>query len=459
MKINPYIFREYDIRGIVDQDLSEEFAYLLGRAYAELARTNQKNDIAIGYDCRFSSRPYALALAKGLSDEGINCCLLGLAPTPLLYWALSNRSFGGGIQITGSHCPADMNGFKVYLGDQPLTGDKIQNLKSTLISLEGTAVKSDRTGHISETALQEQYISDLTANSLPYLGPRRLKIVVDAGNGVGGLVGPSVLRGLGVEIIELYCKPDGSFPNHHPDPTVPENSRDLGFKVKEVGADFGVGWDGDADRIAVVDEHGRLIYGDLLLLIFARELLNQVPGAKIVADVKCSSRLFNDLKKRGGQPIMWKTGHSVLKKKLKEINGELAGELAGHIIFKHRYYGFDDAFYAAARFVEIVSNCETPVSELLSDLNPMAATPEIKVACPDEVKFEVVQKAVQAFSDYEIETIDGVRISFEHGWGLVRASNTQPVLVLRFEAENEDYLEAYRQIVVKELDRIRKLFE
>jgi phosphomannomutase/phosphoglucomutase len=287
------------------------------------------------------------------------------------------------------------------------------------------------------------------------MGSRKLKVVVDAGNGVGGLIGPQALRGLGVEVIELYCEPDGRFPNHHPDPTELKNIKDLVKTVKETKADFGIGWDGDADRIGVVDEKGDVIFGDMLLLIYGRAILAEKPGATIIGDVKCSRRLFDDLSARGANSIMWKTGHSLIKNKLKETSGDLGGEMSGHIFFKHRYFGFDDALYSSARLVEIMSKHSGPLSSLLSDLTPMYSTPEMRIDCPETIKFAIAQRAQEAFTEYKVDTIDGVRITFDKGWGLVRASNTQPVLVMRFEAESAELLEDYKKLVIDRIESIK----
>ena len=454
-RINTVIFREYDIRGMVGTDLSEDFAYLLGKAYASVAREQNKQGIAIGRDCRQSSEPYAAALARGITDGGIDVTLTGMGPTPQVYFALFEKGFGGAIQVTGSHNPADMNGFKLCLGTHTLSGADIQDLKERVLREAASPSKSDRKGTLSELAIRDTYIETLVANAAPHFGKRRLKIVVDAGNGVGGLVGPAVLRKLGCEVIELYCEPDGRFPNHHPDPTVLENIRDLQARVVKEMADFGFGWVGDADRIGVVDERGQVIFGDLLLYIFGREILKVVPNATIIGDVKCSSRLFDGLRKLGGNAIMWKTGHSLIKGKLREVHGALAGEMSGHIFFKHRYYGFDDALYASVRFAEIMSNWSGPASALLADVPTMIATPEIRVDCPEGIKFKIPEKAKAAFNEFKVETIDGVRVTFDHGWGLVRASNTQPVLVLRFEATSQKYLDEYQSLVLKRIEDIK----
>jgi phosphomannomutase/phosphoglucomutase len=455
MKINPQIFREYDIRGFVDVDLSEDFAYLLGRAYGSLAKEHSSLPVAVGNDCRLTSEPYAQALARGIADEGVSVVLTGMGPTPQLYFSIFQKELGGGIQVTGSHNPSDMNGFKICLGKKTLSGDQIQDLLNRMKQLQDSTPSAEK-GTIEKLDIQEEYIDYLASNSKEHMGDRKLKIVVDAGNGVGGVVGPEVLRRIGVEVIELYCEPDGSFPNHHPDPTDLKNIVDLQKKVVETGADLGIGWDGDADRIGAVDENGDVIYGDMLLLIYGRSILEEVPGATIIGDVKCSTTLFSDLKSRGANAIMWKTGHSLIKNKLAETGGALGGEMSGHIFFKHRFFGFDDAIYASARLAEIVSKSDKPASALLSDIPEKQSTPEIRVDCPEDLKFRIADEATKAFPEYTVNTIDGVRIEFEKGWGLVRASNTQPVLVMRFEAESPALLEEYQSLVTGRIQVIEE---
>jgi phosphomannomutase/phosphoglucomutase len=454
MNINPQIFREYDIRGYVDKDLSEELAYNIGRAYGTLAKENNYNNIAIGFDARHSSKPYTDSLARGLNDEGIDACIIGIGPTPQAYWSLYKENVGGCIQVTGSHNPPDMNGFKICLGQKTLSGAEIQDIYQRILKIKDKAPTASK-GKTTEKYIRTDYINDLVSNSKPHMGKRKLKVVVDAGNGVAGLVGPELLRQLGVEVIELYCEPDGNFPNHHPDPTVLENIQELIAKVKETKADLGIGWDGDGDRIGAVDENGTVIFGDMLLLIYARSILNEIKDATIIGDVKCSSRLFDDINKRGGNAIMWKTGHSLIKNKLKEEKAELGGEMSGHIFFGHRFYGFDDASYCAARLVEILSNTNLKASELLADLPKMVSTPEIRLDCPEEIKFKIPELAKKAFADFEVNTMDGVRISFPNGWGLIRASNTQPVLVLRFEAISDAFLAEYQELVTSKIEQIK----
>lgn len=454
MQVNPVIFREYDIRGTVDKELNEEFARLLGRAYATLAKEHGQNRIGIGHDCRLSSPGYAQALAEGLADGGIDAVLTGMGPTPQLYYSVFANDLGGGIQVTGSHNPPDMNGFKILIGKQTLSGPQIQDLKARCERVLGEAPTGTR-GTISKLEVRQSYINSIIDNSKAHIGSRKLKVVVDAGNGVGGLVGPDVLRALGVEVVELFCEPDGRFPNHHPDPTELKNIKDLIAAVKSHKADFGIGWDGDADRIGVVDERGEAVFGDMLLLIYGRAILAEKPGATIIGDVKCSSQLFDDLSARGANAIMWKTGHSLIKSKLKETNGDLAGEMSGHIFFKHRYYGFDDALYSSARLVEIMSHHSGPLSSLLSGLKPMLSTPEMRVDCPEAIKFKIASAAQDAFKEFKVDTIDGVRVTFDKGWGLVRASNTQPVLVMRFEAESAELLENYKKTVIERIESIK----
>lgn len=456
MNINPDIFREYDIRGIVDEDVSEEFAYLLGRAYAQLAKQEQKDNIAIGYDCRLSSESYARSLAKGMADEGISSFITGMGPTPQLYFAIFSKEAGGGIQVTGSHNPSNMNGFKICLGTKTLRGTQIKELYNIMCSLPDVD-ESVSKGETHDIPFREEYFSMLVDKCKGRMGDRKLKAVVDAGNGVGGMVGPDLLRTLGVEVIELYCEPDGNFPNHHPDPSELENLEDLVHAIKEHNADFGIGWDGDADRIGVVDEKGEIIFGDMLVLIYGREILKSRPDATIIGDVKCSSRLFDDLKKKGAKPIMWKTGHSLIKEKLRETNAEMAGEMSGHMFFNDIFFGFDDAIYATARFAEIVSKTDLPVSELLADLPPAVSTPEIRVDCPESMKFKIPEEAKTAFSEFEVDTTDGARVTFEEGcWGLVRASNTQPIIVMRFEATTEEKLTKYQELMTARIEKIKE---
>jgi phosphomannomutase/phosphoglucomutase len=456
ISVNPLIFRQYDIRGDVGTDLSEDFAFLLGRAYAGMAKEASLNNIAVGYDCRLSSPGYARALAEGIAAEGLDSQITGMGPTPQLYYALFGRSCGGGIQVTGSHNPPHMNGFKLCLGKRTLSSDDIQDLYHRMKLLpQRTRERDNSWGTVTDNPIQSEYEQMLIEKSQPYMGKRKLTIVCDAGNGVGGIVGPAVLRSLGHEVIELYCEPDGNFPNHHPDPSEPHNLETLIKTVRKNKADFGIGWDGDADRIGVVDDQGQIIFGDMLLLLYAREVLKERPGATIIGDVKCSKVLFDDLKDKGANVIMWKTGHSLVKAKLKETNAELAGEMSGHIFFNDRYFGYDDALYAACRFAELVSNTSMPVSSMLADLPTSFSTPELRVDCPEGIKFKIPGLIKEAFKEYNVDTTDGARITFANGWGLVRASNTQPVLVTRFEAQTQADLDKYRNVVQSKLEEIK----
>lgn len=455
-KIAEHIFRQYDIRGLVGDEINNELAYLLGRAYARIAEASGKNNIAIGYDCRESSPGLAAELCRGINDEGLDATLLGMGPTPVVYWSLFEFNFGGGIQVTGSHNPSNMNGFKICLGQDSLFGDKIQELKKLIFEINENPECNKTAGKTEEKNILDNYIKCLVDNSKPHQGSRKLKIVVDAGNGVGGMVGAKALRQLGHEVIELYCDPDGTFPNHHPDPTVPKNLVDLQARVKSESADMGIGWDGDGDRIGLVDENAEIIYGDMLLLIYAREVLKGNPGAAIIADVKCSSLLFNKIDEAGGKGVMWMTGHSLIKSKLKELEALLAGEMSGHIFFKHRFYGFDCASYCSCRLAEIISSSDQPVSSYLSDLPETFNTPEIRIDCPEEQKFEIIKAAKEAFKDFKTNNIDGVRVEFPEGWGLLRASNTQPVLVSRFEANSEEKLAEYQKIMMDKLENIQQ---
>ncbi|HWP45444.1 MAG TPA: phosphomannomutase/phosphoglucomutase, partial [Blastocatellia bacterium] len=422
MRINEHIFREYDIRGVVGQDLTEEAVYTLGRAMGTFYRNNGATRVSLGRDARESSPVFADLIARGLNETGCDVVDIGMVPTPVLYYSLFTQDVGGGVMITGSHNPTDYNGFKICLGKSTIFGEQINHIKQ--IALSGNF--SSGSAGIERREILDQYSNHIASTINP--GPRRLKVVIDAGNGMGGVVAGSLYRSLGCEVIELFCEPDSSFPNHHPDPTVLENMRFAIEAVKEQSADLAIAFDGDADRIGVVDETGRVIWGDQLMVIFSRAILEQKPGATFIGEVKCSKMLFDDIRSRGGNAIMWKVGHSLIKSKMKETGAALAGEMSGHIFFADRYFGYDDAIYAGARLIEILSNIDRPLSSLLSDLPATYNTPEIRLDCPDEKKFDVVRRFTQDFKQkYDVIDIDGARVLFDHGWGLVRASNTQPV--------------------------------
>lgn len=457
------IFREYDIRGVVGRDFDAGLARALGRAFAAKVRKAFSADdpkraaelkVAVGYDCRLSGEELRTALSEGLIAGGVSVIDSGMGPTPQLYFTVVTRELAGGIQVTGSHNPGDQNGFKMMVGLKTLSGADIAALKDAVFALTPETPGAAPLAKLEKIDGRTPYIQELINRSKGQMGERKVKVIVDGGNGVGGLVGPAVLRGLGCEVVELYTEPDGRFPNHHPDPTVLENIEELRRRVVSEKADLGIAWDGDADRIGVVDEKGDPIWGDMLLTIYGRQLLKEVPKPTIIGDVKCSELMFSDLRAKGATTVMSKTGHSLIKAKLKELHAELAGEMSGHIFFAHRYFGFDDALHASARLVEIVSQLQGKVSGILADLPKMVSTPEIRVDCPEEVKFKVAELAKERFPEYEVNTLDGVRITFPRGWGLVRASNTQPVLVMRFEAEGEQELQEYQRLVE---DRIAKL--
>lgn len=449
--INPYMFREYDIRGIADKDFSDDIVYLLGQTLGTYFLQNNVGKITLGRDCRLSSPRIHKGLSQGVLDTGCHIVDVGIIPSPLLYFSLFELDMNGGLMITGSHNPPDNNGLKVCLGKGTIHGEEIQDIRKML---EKGDFEKGR-GELEQQSIIEPYL-DKSAAFLK-MGERTCRVVIDSGNGTAGTVAGPLYRSLGVEVTELFCEMDGNFPNHHPDPTVPENLEALITKVKEQKADLGIAYDGDADRIGAVDENGTIIWGDQLMILFSRAILKEKKGATFIAEVKCSQTLFDDIEKHGGKAIMWKVGHSLIKAKLKEENAELAGEMSGHIFFSDRYYGYDDAVYAGARLLEILSHTEGALSSLLSDVPPVVATPEIRTECSDAIKFSVVEKLVEEFKkDYKVIDVDGARILFDGGWGLVRASNTQPVLVLRFEARDRQTLDEIRKIVEARLALIVK---
>lgn len=455
--INPGIFRQYDMRGIWGKDLTPAVVEDIGRGFAAyLLRTIEKDSakISVGMDARLHSPAIMDSLIKGLTASGVNVTDLGVCPTPLQYFTLHNLPLDGGIMITGSHNPPEFNGFKLSVGKGTIFGEAIQNIRKIIDSADFRT----GSGSVDSYDVIKNYISSVRENFDDLSG---IKVVVDAGNGTGGLVAPELMRALGAEVVELYCEPDGNFPNHHPDPTLTESLQDLIAKVREEKAHAGIGYDGDADRIGVVDEEGAIIWGDRLMIIFSRDILKERPGAKIIGEVKCSQTMYDDIAAHGGIPIMWKTGHSLIKEKMKKEDALLAGEMSGHLFFKHRYFGYDDAIYASLRLMEIIKKAGEPYSTkaLLKDVPDVIATPEIRFDCPDDIKFKIVEKAQKAFDEYESITIDGIRIKFDDGWALIRASNTQPVLVLRFEAQNESRLKEIRSFVEERLNRIMEEYK
>ncbi len=446
--MNPAIFREYDIRGIVDNDLTEEIVRDIGRAYGTTICKNGLKNVTVGRDGRMSSERFQKALIEGVLETGCSVTAVGLCPTPLLYFSIFHLRKDGGVQVTGSHNPPEFNGFKICVGKETIHGEAIQGLRKII---EARAFISG-TGSLSSIPIipaYQYYIKQDISLKRP------LKVVIDAGNGTGGLVAPDLFRHFGCEVTELYCEVDGKFPNHFPDPTIPEHLGDLIKLVTSKKADFGIGYDGDADRLGVVDEKGDILFGDQILILFSRQILKANPGAAIIGEVKCSQTLYDDIAKNGGRPIMWKAGHSLIRSKLREEKALLAGEMSGHIFFADRYFGFDDAIYSSLRLAEIVAQSERPLSELLSDVPKTFSTPEIRVSCPDESKFAVVEKVKKYFqAHYKTIDIDGVRIVFDDGWGLIRASNTQPVLVLRFEALSNERLHKIRNLVEGKLKEL-----
>lgn len=447
--MNPEIFREYDIRGLVEQDLQPENVELIGKAIGTFIRRDGGKTLTLGWDIRISSIQFREIMTRALNSTGCDVIDIGRVPTPVAYFSLHHFNPDGGIMITGSHNPPEFNGFKISHGLHSLYGEKIQTLKGLIDRRDFET----GTGSAREENILDAYMDKIC--EVIHI-PKPLKVVVDGGNGCFGITGPQLLRKLGLDPIEQFCEPDGTFPNHHPDPTVPEYMQDLIDRVQAEKADLGIGFDGDADRIGVVDDQGNLLWGDQLLILFARSILKAHPGTAVVGEVKCSQNLYDDIEKQGGVPVMSAAGHSLIKNKMRETGALLAGEMSGHMCFKDNYYGFDDAIFAACRVLEIVAASAEPLSTLLADLPKTFTTPEIRVDCPDALKFKIVQELTEHFRAlYEVVDIDGVRIQFENGWGLVRASNTQPVLVLRFEAKTEEQLKEYQGIVHQQLERYR----
>jgi phosphomannomutase/phosphoglucomutase len=431
LDVNPKIFREYDIRGIVGQDLNDATVEILGRAMGTYFLGRGQSDVAVGRDVRLSSPGYAEAIIRGLLSTGCDVADIGIVPTPLLYFTVYHRKMPAGVMVTGSHNPPEHNGFKMMSGTETLYGKTIQALYE--IVRKGVFPKGH--GRVRPLDVVSEY-QDYVARNVRFARP--VRVVIDAGNGAGGVVAAPLLRRMGAEVTELFCEPDGRFPNHHPDPTIPEAMAALIAKVRETGAELGIAYDGDADRIGVVDDAGRIIWGDQLLIVFARDILPARPGAVVISEVKASKVLYEEIEKLGGKPIMWRTGHSLIKKKIKEENAPLAGEMSGHIFFNDRWFGFDDAIYTSARLIEILARSQEKLSATMAGLPKTSATPEIRIYASDEVKFKIVDEVRRKLAErYPIIDIDGVRAIFPKGWGLVRASNTQAVIVLRFEADTE----------------------
>lgn len=436
--INPHVFREYDVRGLVGKDLHEEFVFDLGRAIGAYARRYKIQCMTVGRDCRLSSSDFSIALKKGINQAGVATIDIGMCATPMLYFSIRHLKVGGGVMVTGSHNPPEFNGFKICIGNDTIYSAQIQELKKIM-------EKEDYV-HGSATSSQE----DIANSYQEYLFQnvkikRGINLVIDGGNGVGGHFTLPLLERFGCTINALNCEPDGRFPNHFPDPTVEENLTQLIETVAEKKAQLGIAFDGDADRLGVISDKGEIIWGDKLLILFSRYILKEKPGATIIGEVKCSQTLYDDIAKNSGRAIMWKAGHSLIKAKMKEEKAVLGGEMSGHFFFADRYFGYDDAIYAALRLLEILSISGEKISSLLADVPRVYATPEIRVDCPDEKKVAVVEKIRKHYKNIRgLVDIDGVRIPFPDGWALVRASNTQPVIVLRFEATSEKRLSQIR---------------
>lgn len=445
--MNQSIFRQYDIRGIVDHDLTPAVVETLGRGIGTMMRGLNRRRVSLGWDARLSSPIYKEAMTEGLTSTGMDVVQLGMCTTPSFYFSIHHLATDGGVMITGSHNPPEFNGFKVNVGNKSIFGKEIQGLYRLIEKGEFSSGRSK----VEETIIIPDYIDYLSS---AFEMKRSLKIALDSGNGTAGMAAPEVFRRLGCEVIELYSEPDGNFPNHHPDPTVEKFIVDLKRTVLDQGLDFGVAYDGDADRIGVIDDEGNIIWGDMLMVIFARDILAKNPGAAIIGEVKSSQKMYDDIARHGGCPIMWKTGHSLIKNKMKEEGALLAGEMSGHIFFNDRYFGFDDAIYASGRLAEIVAAGDKPLSHYLDDLPQSFSTPEIRFDCPDDRKFKVIEKAQRYFKEegYDVNDIDGVRLNFGDGWGLLRASNTQPVLVMRFEAQSSERLDKIESLVRDKLN-------
>lgn len=446
--MNPQIFREYDIRGIAHKDITEDDAESIGKAYGTLVLQDGNKKVSVGRDCRLTSKLFSRRFIEGILSTGCDVVDIGLCPTPVLYFSIEHLPTQGGAMITASHNPAEYNGFKLMNGSESIHSQGLQDLHK-IIEKQNYATGSGRKEDADViTPYKEFLLNNISID-------KGIRIGVDSGNGTGGITALPVLKKLGCKVYDIFCDPDGSFPNHPADPTVKNNMLELIDLVKREKLDLGIGYDGDADRIGVVDKTGKLIYGDQLMVIFAREILTRKPESTFISEVKCSLTMYNDIEKHGGNAIMWKTGHSLIKKKMKEENAALAGEMSGHMFFADRYFGFDDALYATLRLLEILCNTQKSVCELISDLPETFNTPEIRVDCPDEIKFKVVGKICNLYKTKgRVIDIDGMRAVYDDGWGLVRASNTQPSLVLRFEATTKKRLDQIRSDIEKTLGQI-----
>jgi phosphomannomutase/phosphoglucomutase len=443
--MNANIFRAYDIRGIADQDLTDDVVEKIGKAYGSYIVRKGNRKISVGRDVRLTSERIKNSLVRGVLSTGIDVIDIGIGPTPLVYFSIVHLKTDGSVMVTGSHNPIEFNGLKMNEGKLSLYGEQIQDLLE-LIQKDDFESGEGRLEEREIVSDYKQMLKDRIHLKRPF------KIVIDAGNGTAGPIAPEVYKTMGCEVICLFCEPDGTFPNHLPDPTVLKYIKDLKETVLREGADIGLGYDGDSDRVGVIDDKGRVVFADQLLAILAREVLARNPGATIPFDVKCSQLLPEVIQEAGGNALMWKTGHSLIKKKMKEEGAPLAGEMSGHIFYKDGYYGYDDGIYTSFRLVQLLSQQDKKLSELVDALPRFFSTPEIRITCPDEDKFHVVKKITEDFKkEYNVIDVDGARVLFGDGWGLVRVSNTQPILVLRFEAKSEKRLEEIRDLFRKKL--------
>ncbi|ATB43516.1 phosphomannomutase [Cystobacter fuscus] len=452
--MNAHIFREYDIRGLVDKDLTPEVVELLGQGLGTVVRRKGGRSVVVGRDCRESSTTFRDALCRGLTSTGLNVFDVGVVPTPLTYFAANTLPVDGLAMITGSHNPPEYNGFKIGAGKTTFHGPEIQALRKLIEERDFECAELPGTVSPYDIVTPYNHFIRQTVK----VGRKGMKIVIDAGNGTGGAVAVPLFESMGFDVVPLFCDMDARFPNHHPDPTVVENMQDLIAAVKRERAEVGIAYDGDSDRIGVVDDQGNILWGDQLMILFSRYVLKASPGAAIVGEVKCSYTLYDDIAKNGGKAVMWKAGHSLIKAKMKEEHAELAGEMSGHIFFKNRYFGFDDAVYSSARLLEILTHEKQKLSELLSDVPRTYATPELRVDTREEQKFEIVRRATEWLrkAGHALVDVDGVRVTFSDGWGLIRASNTQPILVLRFEARTPERLEEIRQLIEGTVEKMQR---
>ena len=436
-RVPAHIFREYDIRGIADQELSSETVHLIGRAYGSYLTDLGIFEVTVGGDARHSTPRIKEAAIAGLREVGVSVIDIGLVSSPCFYWSLYHFGVEGGIMVTGSHNPKEFNGLKLALGKMTLWGDEIQEVYR--IIAENRFAKTEHKGNLRFEEINAPYIDMLVSKIA--LGPKKLKVVLDSGNGTGGLYGPEMVRRIGCEVVELFSEPNGDFPNHHPDPTKREYLTQLIDTVIKEKADLGIGFDGDSDRIGVVDDKGEVLWGDQLMLLYWKEILPKHPGAKVIVEVKSSMILPEETEKMGGKPIWWKSGHSLIKAKMKDEDALFSGEVSGHMFFADEFFGFDDAFYAAGRLLRILSFSDKKLSDMLAEIPAYPSTTETRFDCPDEIKFQVVERVRENAKDQKTITIDGVRILYPEGWGLLRASNTQPVLVARCEGRTQADLE------------------